>query len=175
MEAFAGKVGQKAPFRPGSEGALCLLDGQGLAVFLFKELDGAFETSLFAGGELYYGLYAAREIPFFLIRILGFGEIAAPVNVLAQPGEARRAFAGFAGRGAVRIVLCGFPEPEVMGVRRFYLRDDVLDELRQADAAQSLAYEDAATCAAIAAAIMTRQSPGRMLGATVLYPDQPCE
>ncbi len=175
MDVSGFGPGRKAPFRPSGEGALCLLGGAGLDVFLFREVQSRFALALFSRGPLHYGLYAAGCIPFFLVRIQGFGEIAAAVNVLAQTGEGRRAFADFAGEGEARLVLCGFPEPDILGRRRFVLRRDVLAELRQADAAQSQIFEDASACAEAAALIMARQGPGRMLGATVLYPDKPCD
>jgi len=164
-------AGNVLAFAPESEGALCLVSGSGLDVFVFRGAQD-WTRDLGAQGALDYGLFIVRDAPFFLVRIKGLLELAVGVNFLAQPADRLQAFMDQGGVGVCRLVLCGFPEPRILFERSFGVREDVMREIRGFGPAQIRAYADGGECAAAMAVMMRRLAAGRMIRSTVMYPDQ---
>jgi len=167
------ETGKILAFSPESEGALCLVSGLGLEVFVFRAGAHDREQALTPRSPLQYGLFVWRDVPFFLIRIQGLGEFAVGVNFPAQPADRLQAFMDLRGEGACRLLLCGFPKPFILGERIFGVREDVMREMREIGHTQAGTYADAGECAAAMTGVMGRLGAGRMIRSTVMYPDKP--
>lgn len=169
---IADATGKTLCFTPESEGALCLVSGAGLDVFVFRSAAQDWATTSALRGAIDYGLFVAREAPFFLLRVQGFLELAVGVNFQAQPADRFQAFMGQRGVGICNLVLCGFPEPRILLERSFSVREDVMREMRDIGSVQIADYADAGECAAAMVAVMRRMDAGRMIRSTVMYPAQ---